>query len=239
MSFLFSLYIEALYRPILNSLVWLYVSLPWNDVGLAIVLLTVAIRIILTPILWKGQNAQKKLSSLQPEMKRIQEQHKNDREGQGKAMMELYAQNKVNPFSGCLLLLVQLPVLIALFQVFQKGFNASELQYLYSFVSNPGVLNPVSFGFLDLSKGNLIIGVVAAITQYFQTKLMMPQTPPSGKNDFASIMQRQSLYIFPALILVWSYTLPSALALYWTTLNTFGIVQELVARKLARPATPQ
>lgn len=232
MEFFYSFYNEALYRPLLNGLVWLYTTLPWQDLGLAIIVLTVVIRVILTPLLWKGQNAQKKMALLQPEIKKIQEQYKNDKEGQGKALMEFYATHKINPFSGCVVLILQLPILIALFHVFQRGLDPEELRLLYSFVSNPGSLDPISFGIFDLSKGNLYLGVVAAVTQYFQIKLATPAQPKTtGKKDFAAILQMQSLYIFPALILVWSYTLPSALTLYWTALNVFGILQEIFTSK--------
>jgi len=237
MSFFYSLYNEALYRPLFNALVGIYQALPVQDLGLAIIILTVAIRLVLTPILWKGQKAQKTMALLQPEIKRIQEKFKSDREAQGKALMELYATNKINPLSGCLLALVQLPILIALFHVFQRGLDPAQLQFLYSFIPGPGVINPVSLGILDLSKGNIYLGVIAAVSQFLQMKLSLPSgVPKQGGKDFASIMQKQSLYIFPVVILVWSYTLPSALTLYWTAINLFGIVQEIIVKKFAKTA---
>lgn len=216
-----------------NGLVFFYTALPWQDLGLAIVALTVVIRILLGPFLWKAQKAQKSLAAIQPEIKKLQERFKNDREGQGKALMELYAQHRVNPFSGCLLMIVQLPILIALFQVFQKGFDPAELKYIYSFISNPGALNSISFGLIDLARGNIYLGVFAALTQYLQTKLASPAAAPAdGKKDFAQMLQWQTTYIFPALILVWSYTLPSALTLYWTVLNILGILQEIIMKRI-------
>lgn len=234
MSQITSIYNELLYRPLFNGLVFLYNVLPWQDLGLAIILLTLVIRIILAPLLWKAQKAQKDLARIQPDIKKIQEENKSNREAQGKAMMELYAKHKVNPFSGCLVLLVQLPILIALFGVFRSGFDPAQLAYLYQFIKNPGVLDPLSFGFLDLSRGNIFLGVVAAVTQFLQTKMITPPMPKtSGKQDFASIMQAQSLYIFPLLILFWSYTFPAALTLYWTALNVFAILQEIIMRQIA------
>lgn len=232
MDFFLSIYNEILFRPLFNSLVWLYVSLPWQDLGLAIVVLTIAIRTLLTPFMWKGQAAQRKMAELQPEIKKIQEEFKHDREKQSRALMEFYAKHKINPFSGCLILLLQIPILIALFQVFNRGFDPEELRLLYDFVLNPGKLKPISFGLIDLSKGNIILGVIAAVTQYLQIKLSAPKVQTNAKaNDFASIMQKQSLYIFPALILVWSYTLPAALTLYWTALNIFAILQEIFTKR--------
>ena len=232
MDIVAAFYNTLFYQPLFNGLVWFYTILPWPDLGVAIILLTVAIRIILTPLLWKGQSAQRKMAELQPEIKRLQEETKNDREKQGKALMELYAKHHINPFSGCLMMLAQIPILIALFHVFQRGFDPAELKLLYDFVANPGSLNPITFGLVDLSKGNIFVGVVAAVTQYLQIKWTTPKPQPGAKaSDFASIFQKQSQYIFPGLILVWSYTLPSALTLYWTVLNVFAILQEIIVKR--------
>lgn len=236
MSIFSSLYTELLYRPLLNGLVFFYTALPFHDLGLSIILLTIVIRIALTPFLWKGQKAQRALAALQPEIKKIQEEFKDSKEKQSRAMMELYARHRVNPFSGCLLLIIQLPVLIALFQVFRKGFDPNELTYLYSFIQNPGLLNPLSFGVFNLSEGSIWIGAIAAITQFFQTRLTLPAVPQSqAKGDFSKILQTQALYLFPGLILLWSWSLPSALPLYWTVLNIIGIVQELITRRITKP----
>lgn len=230
-TFFSFLYQEILWRPLFNSLVLFYNLLPGLDAGLAIIALTAVIRAALVPLMWKARKAQKDLSLLQPEIKEIQENFKGNKEGQGRAMVELYAKHKVNPLSGCLVILFQLPILIALFQVFSKGLDPENLRYLYYFVGNPGTINPVSLGLLDLSKGNIYLGVVAAAVQYWQTKISAPPSDVGPKNDFAKIMQTQTTYILPVLILVWSYTLPSALTLYWTVLNIFGIVQEVIAKK--------
>ena len=236
MNFLFSLYNELLWRPLFNGLVFFYTYLPFHDLGLAIVALTLAIRLLLTPLLWKAQRAQKELASLQPEIKKIQTQLKNDREAQGKALMELYATRGINPFSGCLILLIQLPILIALFQVFQYGFAAEKLVYLYSFLARPEALNPVSFGFLDLSRPNLVLGALAALTQFLQTKLMLPSVSraTASGSDMAAILQWQSLYVLPLIVFFSSYQFPSALLLYWTVLSTLGILQEILMKRFSR-----
>ncbi len=225
------LYNELLWRPLFNGLIFFYTVLPIADLGVSIIALTIIIRTILAPVLWKAQKAQKDLQLIQPEITKIQNQFKNDKEAQGKALMEVYARYKVNPFSGCLLMLVQFPILIALLHVFQN-FDTSRLSYLYSFIHHPAMINTVSFGFLDLAKGNIPLGVIAAVTQYFQIKMTMVAQPVSSENSFAKSFQTQTLYIFPALILVWSFKFPSALTLYWTIMNVFGIVQEIVMRRM-------
>lgn len=230
MSFLSEIYNNFLWLPLFNGLVLFYNLLPWKDLGLAIVAFTVFIRLILTPFLIKARKSQREMSLVQPEIKKIQEKFKGNREAQNKALMELYAKYKINPFSGCLLLLIQLPILIAIFDVFSRGLGEIQAKNLYSFVNNPGVLQPISFGVLDLSKGNIYLGVLAALTQYWQTKMstdLQPQTAEEGPS-FAKTLRWQSLYFFPILVLFWSYTLPAALTLYWTVLNILGIVQEII-----------
>jgi len=230
MNLLTIVYTNVLWQPLYNGLIFFYNVIPGHDLGLAIVALTLIIRLILSPFLSRAQRSQRELAVLQPEIKRIQERFKKDKEAQGKAMMELYATHKVNPFSGCLILLLQLPILIALFQVFRTGLDESSLTHLYAFITNPGPLKTLSFGILDLTKGSIYLGAVAAVTQYFQTKLAVPPPPADGSQagDFAKALQWQTTYFFPLIILFWSYTLPSALTLYWTAMNIFGIVEQFV-----------
>ncbi len=239
MEFITTLYTAILWRPLFNGLVLFYSIVPWHDAGLAVIGLSATLRLALAPLLWKAHKSQKALVALQPEIKQIQERFKGNREEQGKALMELYAHRGVSPFSGFGAIILQLPVLIALFQVFQQGFDAAQLTYLYSFIAHPGALDPVSFGFLDLSKGGwygLALGVAAAATQFYQSMLTTPPSSTagatSGSGDFSRMLSWQTKYVFPLFVLVWSYTLPAALTLYWTILNIFGIVQELIARKI-------
>lgn len=235
LTFFLTVYNEILWRPLFNALVFLYNILPVHDLGLAIIILTIVVRLFLAPFLWKARKNQQDLAKLQPEIKKIQEKFKDNREAQTKALMEFYAARKINPFSGCLVILVQIPVLIALFQVFRHGFEVSQLKYLYTFVANPGRLDPVSFGIIDLSRGNIYLGIVAAIAQYYQIKLSASNTYTDGsavkKGDFSAIMQKQMIYVFPLLILMWSYTLPSALILYWTVINLIGVLQEIILKR--------
>jgi YidC/Oxa1 family membrane protein insertase len=237
MGFLSPLYHEYIWRPLFNGLFFLYAMLPGNDFGVAIVVFTIILRIILLPLHWKARMAQQSLASLQPEVKRIQEKYKNDREGQGRALMELYAEKKVNPFSGCLPLLIQFPILIALFQIFRSGLDPTFLIHLYSFLPHSISINPIAFGFLDLSKGNIILGFFAALSQFLQMKVSTPPPPTGGKDDFSAIFQKQSLYLFPFLVLMWSNWLPAAITLYWTVLNIFGIVQDTILSRIAKKRT--
>lgn len=226
------LYTEFFWRPLFNVLVWLYNVLPGHDLGIVVIILTLLIRIVLFPVLHKSQKTQKDLARIQPELKRIQTQFKDNREQQTKAIMELYARERVSPFSGCLTLLIQLPILIALFGVFRKGLDRAEFIYLYSFISAPDTVNYVSLGVLDLSHPSIILGVFAAISQYYQMQLSTPAPAPDAQQtDFARAMQTQAKYMIPLVILFSSFQFPSVLTLYWTVFNIFGIVQELVVKR--------
>lgn len=234
MNILTSIYTETLWRPIYNGFILFYNILPWQDAGLAIIIVVLIIRLVLSPFLLKAQKSQKAMAKIQPEMKQIQERFGDNKEAQTKAVMELYAKYKVNPFSGCLIMLVQLPILIAVFHVLNGLFEIGNFTYLYSFVSIPGDINKISFGILNLDQPNIFLGILAAVTQYLQTKVTGTISPltSDGKTGFSSILQMQMTYIFPVLILIWSYTFQSSIILYWTILNIFGIVQELIVKRL-------
>lgn len=231
MSFLFN---EILYRPFFNALVFLYQYLSFHDFGIAIILLTILIRLILFPLFYKGAKDQTILQRLAPRIKEIQENHKDDKEKQTRAMLELYREHKVNPFSGFLLLLVQLPVLIALYKVFLAGFSQKTLVALYPFIHAPQVFNFHFLGLVDLSRLNAIIIFLAGLAQYFQTKLALPKSTKSFKDlSAAERMGRQMLYLGPIMTIVFLYflNLPSAVGLYWLTTSVFSAIQQVMINK--------
>lgn len=218
----------VLFQPLFNSLVILYNYLPWHDFGIAIIFLTIIIRIILYPVSVKALNSQKTLQALQPKMQEIQKKHKNNKEQLAKETLALYRREKINPFSGLFLAIIQLPILIALYTVFWKGLNPSELANLYSFVSHPGEINSIFLGILDLSKANFVLAVLAGIFQFFQTKMLMPKNSPvKGKgSDISQMMQKQMVYFFPFLTVFILMSLPSAIGLYWIVSGLFSIIQQ-------------
>jgi len=229
-----NLFNEILYRPLFNALIFLYKYLSFSDLGIAIILLTIIIRLILFPLFHKGAKDQAILQRLAPKIKEIQTNHKNDKEKQAKAMMDLYREHKVNPFSGFLLLIVQLPVLIALYQVFLAGFSTNALTKLYSFISAPTILNYSFLGLIDLSKRNLFIALIAGLVQYFQAKLALPKNnKPSNELGPAERMGRQMLYFGPIITIVFLYffNLPSAVGIYWLTTSLFSAIQQIMINK--------
>src|SRR3989338_5853381 len=136
-----NVFYESLYRPLFNLLIWLYDVIPGADIGFAIIALTVIVKLILWPLTNASLKSQKALQDLQPKLDALKEEHKGDKDKLAKAMMELYSKEKVNPLSSCLPILVQIPILIALYQVLSAGLKAESLSALYGFVQNPGTID--------------------------------------------------------------------------------------------------
>lgn len=221
-----TIYNEIIYRPLLNLLVFFYNVIPGHDIGVVIILLTILIRIALAPSFHKSLKSQAAMSALQPKLNELREKHKDDKEGQARAMMQLYKEHKINPLSSCLPLLVQLPLLIALYQVFDKALK-SKLEGLYGFVSNPGTVNLDFLGLINLAHSSLIIAFVAAAAQFWQSKMMIPKTP-STNQDFSASMSKNMLYLMPimTLFLAWQFKIPNGLLLYWIATTLFSIAQQ-------------
>jgi len=237
MEFLTNFFYFVLYQPLLNILILLYLYLPGRDFGVAVVALTLLTRMIFYPLGAQALKSQKQLSELQPKIKEVQEKYKNDKAAQGKFLMELYQKEKINPLSGCLPLLIQLPILIALYQVFWKGLEAGQIARLYSFVPLPGKIDPTFLGKINLTDPYLIFAILAGILQFIQTKMITPHQKVTGLQkrgapDFSQMMQQQMLYFFPVFTVLILLKLPSALALYWIVTSLFSIFQQsLLYRK--------
>ncbi|MDO8530305.1 MAG: YidC/Oxa1 family membrane protein insertase [bacterium] len=217
-----------LYYPLFNLLVLIYNYLPGHDFGIAIIVLTIIIRFILYPISVKALTSQKALQKLQPQLQELQKKYKEDKEKLAKETLELYRKEKINPFSGLFLALLQLPILIALYQVFWNGLKVGELNHLYAFVANPGQIDAFFLNLIDLSKPHLAFAIVAGVVQFFQTKMLVPSQPKGqGKaGDMAMMMQKQMVYFFPFITVVILLRLPSALGLYWIVSGLFSIIQQ-------------
>ena len=242
LSFIFN---DLLYYPLFNLMVFFYNIIPGNDIGIAIIMLTLLVRFVLYPINTKAIKSQKQLQEIQPKMKKVQAKYKNDKEKQAKALMELYQKHKINPMSGCFPILMQFPILIALYWVFLNGFKDESLSIIYPFISNPGHIDPMFIGFVNLSEMNIVLAFIAGILQYFQTKMIMgnkkeekdkekeekEKTPEEKTQDFAQSMSKQMIYFMPVLTFVFAMSFPSGLALYWAVTTLFAIVQQYIIIK--------
>lgn len=227
------------YQPILNLLIFLYNNVPGNDLGIAIILLTVVIKVVLLPLSRKALTSQKALQELQPKIEEIKKKHKDSREKMSRAMMDLYKNNKVNPFSSCLPLLIQLPFLFAVFRVFRDGLD-NNLSLVYSFISQPEAINYIALGFVDLSKKNFYIALLAGLAQFWQSKMMVAKRPTlkskgAKDEDFMAIMNKQMTFFMPILTVIIGMSFPGGLALYWLTTTVLtGLQQVYLFRKTAK-----
>lgn len=239
MSFLSVLFNEIFYRPLFNGLVFLTGALPFNDLGFAVIILTVLVRLALFPLTHKSTKTQSKMKMIEPDLQKIRESFK-DKEEQARRTMELYKAHGINPFSSILLLFVQLPILIALYLVFRENL-AGNASYLYSFVSLPENIHTNFLGLIDLSQSSAVLAALAGASQFLQMKLAQPPKVASGgkpagktKSDFSQMFSWQMTYMMPAFIFIIALRFPAAVSLYWTTINIFATLHEGMVRQKAQ-----
>jgi len=231
----------VLYQPLLNLLIIFYNFLG-NNMGMAIIALTLLVRLFMLPTTLKSMLAQKKLKEIQPEIEKIRKDHGHDKQKLTQATLELYQKHGVNPFSSCLPLLIQLPIFIALYRVFLGFSQMIDKNMLYGFVHKPELINK-HFLWLDLSKPDhlYILPILAGLTLFWQTKMTTWQPPKQPKQDnqdkkeqmehFQETLSNQMLYLFPLMTVFIAIKLPSALSLYWVVTTFFGIIQQYLLFK--------
>ena len=228
-----SLWNLILYRPFVNVLALLVSIIPGGDVGVAIIVLTLLVKAILYPLSQRSIESQAKMTLLAPELEKIKKSNAS-KEEQAKETFELYKKHKTNPFSGCLLVLIQIPIIFALYYVFYKGIKFDN-GILYSFIHAPAQINMLFLGVLNMGGKSLFLAILAGISQYFQAHFMPKPAPSNGtasfQNSLNKSMQTQMKYIFPLLVAFIAYRVSGAIALYWMTSNLFTIGQQIYANK--------
>jgi YidC/Oxa1 family membrane protein insertase len=233
MSYLFNTF---LYQPIINVLVFLYNTVAFGDLGVAIIMLTVLIRLCLAPMYHKMLHQQAITQKIRPEMLKIQEENKDNKEKQTLLLMELYKKHKINPFYTFLVLLIQFPILFALFKAFSKGVNGEISNIIYPFISDPGVFNHIAFGALNLNERNILLIVLTAAAQFIQTKLASPAvkgTTNPKSSALSGNVAGTGLALFSVFIL---WKLPAAVAVYWLTTTLFSVGQQFVCNRSIKNA---
>lgn len=222
-----------LYTPILNLLAGFYVVIPGSDLGLAIIALTLLIRLILHPSYARSLKAQRDLQNIQPFIDKIRTELKDDSQAQSQAIMKVYQEHKINPLSSCLPLLIQLPIVLALYRVFIAGLNDQSLTHLYSWFPNAPVhLNATFLGLVDLSTPSITLAILTGLTQAWQSWLSMKYNPSA---KIFPVGPKNLIYIFPVITALIALTLPAALGLYWSASTVImGIEQLIIYRRLNR-----
>lgn len=228
------LYNEIFYKPLLNGLVFFTSVIPFHDVGFAIIILTVLVKIILFPLTHRSIKTQIKMKRIEPELKKIKQDIQN-RQKQAEEILKVYRAHGISPYSGFLMLLIQLPILIALYSVFWKGISFDH--NVYSFLNLPEKINLKFLGIFDVTKRSIFLTVLSSVSQFFQIQLSIPSLKKGDggkKNDFNAAFASQMKYFMPVFIFIIAFKLPSAVSIYWTTMNIFAIVHEgFVRRKLS------
>lgn len=243
------MYHEFIFRPLYNGLIGIMDLLPWVDVGVAVVIFTIIVKVILFPLSKASLLTQMRMKEVEPEANKIKVQYAADRQTQALKVMELYKDRGIKPFAGILLLFIQLPVLLALISVFYKIIPAIHPEFLYSFISVP-VVKTHFLGLIDLTHKSIILSAITAVLQYFQLKYSLASSQPTkgaapvaNPNDFASQlstnMTKQMKYLLPIIAFASTYWLiplqfPQAaaiIAIYWSTSTLCTLAQELVIRK--------
>lgn len=223
------------YQPILSLLVFFYNI--FGDLGLAIIFLTIFVKLILYPLSKKSIKSQKALQDLQPRIEEIKERNKGDQQATSVEIMALYKDNKVNPFSSCLPLLIQLPFFIAIFRVFrnivENDYLLNNSHLLYSFIKNPETIDVLSFGFFNLAEKSILLALLAGLAQFWQAKMMnikKPVVKTEGSKDegMMAIMNKQMLYIMPLVTVFIGSTMPAGLTFYWFLTTLFTALQQKI-----------
>ena len=238
MSFLYHTFF---FDPLYNVLIFFFNILPWIDAGTVVIIVTILVRLIIFPLSRKAVLTQVKMAEIGPDLARIKEKYKDKAEEQAKMTLALYREKGVNPFSGILVIIIQIPIILALYRIFIH-FPEINSTLLYSFVGVPTQINTVFLGFLDITEKSIFLALLAAISTFFQFRISMKgQTQPKGNSfgdNLTRSMQTQMKYFFPVIVFFISYTISGSIALYWLTTNLFSIGQELfVRRKLKTTVT--
>jgi len=253
-------------QPIFNLLVLIYAIIPGHNFGVAIIIFTIIVRLLMWPLVKKQLHHAKAMRSLQPELKKIKAAASGDRRKESQLTMELYKEREINPFSSIGILLVQLPVLIGLYvglnrlihdpqQIINLSYPAlHNLAWIKELIADIGKFDATLFGWIDLTRPALgdkglyipalIIVAASGVTQFFQTRQLMPQSRESrslkkilseagrGKSadqqEVNAAVGRATLYLIPGFVFIIGLGLAAALPLYWLTSSVIALIQQTI-----------
>lgn len=239
------MYHNLIFRPLYNGLVGIMDLFPWMDIGIAVIIFTVLVKLVLFPLSKSSLLTQVKMKQVEPEANAIKTKYANDRQMMALKTMELYKEKGIKPFSGILLLLIQLPILFAIISVFYKVIPTVNPELLYSFIAEP-VIKTHFLGIIDLTQKSLILSLITGAIQFLQihfSPASRQMAQGNGSTDFASqlsvSMGKQMKFMLPILAFASTYwfipaTFPQAasvIAIYWSTSTLFTLFQELYIRK--------
>ncbi len=228
-----------LFNPLYNCLIFIINMVPGGDIGIAIIILTILVRLVILPLYIKSIRMQMKMKEIEPIMAEIKIKYEKDKMEQSRQIMELYKKSKINPFITFVVLLIQLPIILALFFVFKDSFVIHK-DIIYSFINIPTNVNQQFLGFIDITASkNYFLAVMTGLTQYIQMQFALPKPAkkdpnsknPSFKDDLARSMDIQMRYVMPIMIIFISIGLPAAISIYWVTSNVIATVFEIIIKR--------
>lgn len=233
------------YTPLYNALVFLTNLIPGHHLVIAIIILTLIVKLVLFPISKKAVITQMKMKVLEPEIKEINEKYKGDRNVLAQKTLEVYRKNQLNPFSTLLLVIIQLPIFISLAFMFSRNALAVvDTNLLYGFIHAPEFINQIFLGIFNTSEKSIILGAIAGILQFIQIRISLPAmkkrdpaAQPNFKDDLARSMNTQMRFVMPVIVFVASLGFKAAMSVYWIVSTIFTIAQEIHFRKTIKKDT--
>ena len=236
-----NIYNAIVYQPLYNGLVLLMDTIPWANAGLVVIIFTIIVKLCLFPLSRKAVVAQMQMKVIEPELNALKEKYKNDRHELARKTMALYKEKGIRPFLSIGLILIQLPIIFALYGIFlHSGLPQVNQEILYSFVRVPEFVDMMFFGLVNIADKSIILALLVGFTTFLQSKIMMPNKPVSTttsgqknslKDDFAKSMHMQMRYVLPVILTFFAWGLPAVVSLYWVTSNLFTIGQELFLKR--------
>jgi YidC/Oxa1 family membrane protein insertase len=229
-----NIYHLFIFNPLYNGLIFLFDIFPWIDAGVAVIVFTILVRLILFPLSKKSIITQLRMREITPDLEKIKRTFK-DKQVQATKTMELYKQKGVNPFASIFLILLQLPIIYALYHIFVlSGLPVVNTSILYGFINAP-VINMNLLGFFDISTRSIPLSLLAAFAQYLQLHFSLSanyQNDIPGSNPAQDVMKYMK-YVFPVMIFFISYRVSAVVAIYWAVTSLFTLGQELfVSRQI-------
>jgi YidC/Oxa1 family membrane protein insertase len=236
-----SFFYTYLYIPIYNLLVFLVDTVPGGDIGLAVVLATIIVKLILMPLSLRAAHTQRQMKLIEADLKHIREKYKDDREQQAKEMLALYRANNIKPFASIFGVLIQIPIVLTLYFVFNREALLNiDPSLLYSFIPVPETVSPLFLGLFAVAGSSLMLAILAALAQFALAHVSIPVPKPkkgekpTATEDFGRMMALQARFVLPVIIGTVAFT-SGAIALYFITSSLVGLVQEYVVRRMKHP----
>ena len=227
-----SFFKTIVYIPLYNLFV-LILNIDWIDAGIAAVVLTILVKIILYPLSKKSAITQIKLKQKQKELLSIKDKYK-DKQEQALKVMEFYRVNNINPLTSILIVIIQIPIVFSLYYIFFKsGLPNVDTNIVYSFIKIPEQVSMMFLGFFDISKKSLFFALLAAISTFWQMHNSSNNTSIDNQNsdDFSAVLAKQMKYTMPIVVFFISWQISGVVALYWFVSNVVGVAQDVYIKR--------